>query len=207
LTPAMYKSVDFFVPDAIIATDRNSLCFYQFLRKNTMQDIINAIRDVPDFPSKGIIFKDITPILKDTKLFSRALDLLQDKIVSFEIDYICGIESRGFIFAAALADRLNKGFIPIRKPGKLPADTYSESYELEYGKNTLEIHKDALNKDDRVVIIDDLLATGGTVAAANRLIERCNASVVLDLFLVELDFLLGRNKLTSYTIESIINFS
>lgn len=172
-----------------------------------MQDIIKAIRDVPDFPSKGIIFKDITPILKNIKLFSHALDLLQDKIRLFEFDYICGIESRGFIFAAALADRLNKGFIPIRKPGKLPADTYSESYELEYGKNTLEIHKDALNKDDRVVIIDDLLATGGTIAAANRLIERCNARVVLDLFLVELDFLLGRNKLTLYNIESIINFS
>lgn len=167
---------------------------------------MEAIRDVPDFPSQGIIFKDISPVLQDGTLFSRALDLLQSKISGSSIDYICGIESRGFIFGAALADRMNLGFIPIRKPGKLPAETYSEAYDLEYGSNTLEIHKDALKQGDRVVVVDDLLATGGTFAAANRLIERCEANVIMDICLIELKFLKGRNKLTSYKLESIITY-
>ena len=166
----------------------------------------NAIRDIPDFPKKGIIFKDITPVLQDKNVFNYCIDLLAEKTNKSEIDYICGIESRGFIFGAALAYKLGLGFIPIRKPGKLPAETYSREYELEYGTNILEIHQDALPAAARVIIIDDLLATGGTAKASAELIEMCKAKVASLLFLVELKFLDGRGALKNYPVESIISY-
>ena len=165
-----------------------------------------AIRDIPDFPQKGIIFKDITPILHDSTLFKNSIDILAQKIADLEFDFICGVESRGFIFGSALAMKLNVGFIPIRKPGKLPAETFSVSYELEYGSNILEIHKDSLHGGSKVIIVDDLHATGGTAKASVQLIEKCKASVESLIFLVELSFLKGREKLKDYRVDSIISY-
>ena len=166
----------------------------------------NAIRDVPDFPKKGILFKDITPVLQDKNIFSYCIDLLAEKVKSVNPDFICGTESRGFIFGSAIAYKTGLGFIPVRKPGKLPADTYSKEYELEYGSNILEIHKDAFPVNSNVVIIDDLLATGGTAKASSELVEMCGARVASILFLVELTFLHGRDVLKNYPVESIISF-
>ena len=171
-----------------------------------LSDLYEIIRDVPDFPQKGIVFKDITPLLKSPQHFTFCLDLLQDTLKEYSFDYIAGIESRGFIFGSPLADRMQKGFIPIRKPGKLPWKTYKESYDLEYGSNTVEIHQDAVQKGDKVVVLDDLLATGGTALAANKLIERCGGAVVLNLFLIRLSFLDGIKILEDYPIKSILTF-
>lgn len=168
--------------------------------------IKGAIRDIPDFPQKGIIFKDITPILKNGALLKSSIELLANKISDLEIDYICGVESRGFIFGTALAFKIGAGFVPIRKPGKLPADTYSIEYELEYGSNILEIHKDALTDGSKVLIVDDLLATGGTAKAAIQLVEKCNSSIESLIFLVELSFLKGREKFNNYRVDSIITY-
>ena len=170
-------------------------------------DLVKAgIRDVPDFPQKGIIFKDITTLLNDPELFIMTMSLFERAVKDLSINYIAGIESRGFIFASTMAYHLGCGFVPIRKPGKLPAKVYSESYALEYGTDSVEIHQDAFKKDASVLIIDDLLATGGTALAAAKLVEKCGANVVGIHFLIELSFLNGSDKLKSYNVKSFIKF-
>lgn len=160
------------------------------------QDLIKAkIRDVPDFPREGIVFKDITTVVRDPIAFKRAIDLLAKHYEKQNVNYIAGIEARGFIFGSALAYKLGVGFIPIRKPGKLPAKTERVSYDLEYGKDSLEIHTDAIEPGKRVLIVDDLLATGGTAEAAIKLVKKLGGIIVGIAFLVELEFLNGRKKL------------
>lgn len=159
------------------------------------QEVKDKIRDVADFPKPGIIFKDITTALKDAETLKKMVDFLCENFKEEKIDYIIGLESRGFIFGVPVAYNLDAGFIPIRKPNKLPAKTISESYELEYGTDTLEIHEDAIKKGDRVIIVDDLLATGGTAAAACNLVTKTGAEIVGCAFIIELNFLNGRNKL------------
>ncbi len=171
-----------------------------------IQGIKQAIRTIPDFPKEGIQFKDITPLLQDAHFFDQSIELLASKLKGKSVDYIAGIESRGFIFGAALALKLGCGFVPIRKPGKLPYKTYSQSYDLEYGTDTIEIHQDAFKPGSTVCLIDDLLATGGTAAAAVKLIERCDVELDSILFLIELTFLEGRAKLAGQTVESLIAF-
>ncbi len=167
-------------------------------------DFKSYIRNVKDFPKEGIIFKDITPLLKNEKAFHEAINVLVEKYKDEDIDYVAGIESRGFLVGTPLAMCLGKGFIPIRKPNKLPAEVIDASYELEYGTNTLELHKDALTEGDNVLLIDDLLATGGTINAAIELIEKLGANVIGIGFLLELEFLHGREKLTDYDVYSLI---
>jgi adenine phosphoribosyltransferase len=171
-----------------------------------MVDLKNKIRNVPDFPKPGIGFKDITTLIKDGEAFKQAIDAIAEHYHPDDIDVIVGIESRGFIFAAALAYKWGKGFVPVRKPGKLPAETIHEEYQLEYGTDRVEMHCDAIQPDQRVLIIDDLLATGGTVSATVRLIERLKGSIVGIGFLIELSFLNGREKLKNYPICSLITF-
>jgi len=166
----------------------------------TVDDLKSAIRDVPDFPVEGIMFKDITPVLKDPELFKYAMSLFEAQFEGKGITKVAAIDARGFIFGGVLCERLGLGLIPIRKKGKLPYKTYEESYDLEYGKATLEIHQDAFESGDRVILIDDLLATGGTAAAAARLIEKAGGEVVQIQFLIELAFLNGRKKLSGYDI-------
>ena len=161
-------------------------------------DIKSTIRVIEDYPVEGISFKDITTLLKNKEAFEESLDLLEKEIKDLDFDYIVGIESRGFIFGAPLADRLNKGFIPIRKPGKLPGEIEKVSYELEYGENELEMHKDSLRPGDKVVIVDDLIATGGSAKAAANLIESLGAKVSAFEFLIELEDLNGREALEDY---------
>jgi adenine phosphoribosyltransferase len=177
------------------------------MEKTITENLKHAIRDVPDYPKKGIIFKDITTLLKDGQLLQESVDQLAEEIREIPIDAIAAIESRGFIFGAALAFKLKKSFIPIRKPGKLPASVISEEYTLEYGKDCLEIHSDALEEGMNVLIVDDLLATGGTAEAACRLVERCSATVSGVLFLVELSFLKGRKLLSGRNVISLITFN
>ncbi len=172
-----------------------------------MIEFESHIRNVPDFPIKGIQFKDITTLLRDGEVFSNAVDYMYDHFRNADITKIVGIESRGFIFGAALSYKLNLGFIPVRKPGKLPADTLVEEYQLEYGKDSLEIHMDALGNDDRVLIVDDLLATGGTAAATCNLCERLGAKVVGLAFLIELVDLNGRTKLEGQDVQALIKYS
>lgn len=169
-------------------------------------DLKNTIRDVPDFPKKGIIFKDITTLLKNPDALKYAGNQLFLLAKDLKIDKVAGIESRGFIFGAMLAEKLNAGFVLIRKPNKLPADTITESYDLEYGKDTIQMHKDAILPGERVLLHDDLLATGGTAAAAIKLIERLGGVVVQISFVVELSFLKGREKFNGYNIESLMDF-
>jgi len=164
------------------------------------------IREVPDFPVPGILFYDITTLLKDKRGFATLIDALAEHYIDQEIDLVLGMEARGFIFGPAVAYRLNAGFVPIRKPKKLPAATASISYELEYGTNTLEIHRDALSRGQRVIIVDDLLATGGTAQATVSLAESLGASVVGCGFVVELDFLKGREKLAKYNVFSLLHY-
>lgn len=170
--------------------------------------IKNAIRTIPDFPKKGIQFRDITTLLADADALKETIQLLLEKYKDHNIDYIAGIEARGFIFGTPLALELGKGFIPIRKPGKLPGETIAHSYELEYGSDTLEIHKDALPKGARVLIIDDLLATGGTALAAAELIEKAGATVDAFAFVVDLPDLGGHKKLkaSSYDFYTLCKF-
>jgi adenine phosphoribosyltransferase len=168
--------------------------------------IKNIIRDVPDYPKKGIIFKDITTLLKNNILMEKSIDLLYQLVRELQIDAVAAIESRGFIFGSILAYKLKTGFIPIRKPGKLPARVISEEYSLEYGTDRLELHSDALNKGMNVLVVDDLLATGGTAAAACRLVERAEAKVIGVLFLIELAFLKGREALAGHKIITLINY-
>jgi adenine phosphoribosyltransferase len=168
-----------------------------------------TIRDVPDFPKAGIIFKDLTTLMKDAKAFSFVLDCLAAKCRQYKPTVIVGIEARGFILAPAVARQLEVGFVPVRKPGKLPWQTEKISYALEYGEDSIEVHKDAVTKDDRVIIIDDLLATGGTALAAKQLMQKLNAQVVACGFVVELDFLSGRKKVIGddkLELFSIIHF-
>ena len=161
------------------------------------------IRIVPDFPKKGIMFLDITTATKDAKSMQYMIDFLFDKFKNENIDYVAGIESRGFIFGAALAYKLNAGFIPIRKPNKLPADTIKETYSLEYGTDTIEMHADSLNEGDRVLVIDDLLATGGTACAACHLVKRTGAVPVAAAFIIELDPLKGRQKIEEAGVKVV----
>lgn len=169
-------------------------------------ELKSLIRRVPDFPKKGIMFIDITTLLKDPKGFEMALEELYNLCKDKGITKIVGIESRGFIFGAALAAKLGVGFVPIRKPGKLPAKTLSESYELEYGTDKIEIHEDAISKGDKILLHDDLLATGGTMEAACKLIEKLGGEIVQISFLVELTFLKGKNKLNKYDVRSLVTY-
>src|SRR5262252_3193262 len=164
------------------------------------------IREVPDFPKKGILFYDITTLLKDKLGFATLIDALSENYIGKEIDLILGMEARGFIFGPALAYRLNAGFVPVRKPGKLPAETAKVSYDLEYGSNSLEIHKDAIQKGQRVLIVDDLLATGGTAVATANLARVLGAQIAGFAFVVELDFLKGREKLAQYEVFSLLHY-
>lgn len=164
------------------------------------------IREVPDFPRKGILFYDITTLLKDKLGFAALIDALAEHYIQHNIELILGMEARGFIFGPALAYRLNAGFVPVRKPGKLPAATARYDYALEYGTSTLEIHKDAIQKGQRVIIVDDLLATGGTAEATTKLAASLGAEIVGLGFVVELDFLKGREKLKQYDVFSLLHY-
>lgn len=166
----------------------------------------SLIREIPDFPKKGIGYKDITPLLLDHKAMQLAVKLFLNSLPHAKIDKVVGIESRGFFFATLLAEKLEAGFIPVRKPGKLPYEVHREVYELEYGKDSLEIHEDAIKKGERVLLHDDVLATGGTAAATCKLIEKCGGEIVQCNFLVELEFLGGREKLSKYPVESLIKY-
>ena len=171
-----------------------------------MEDIKKMIRDVPDFPKKGIIFRDITTAIKDAETMKKIIDLMAQEYADEKIDYVAGIESRGFIFGMPIAYKLGCGFIPIRKPGKLPADTISQEYSLEYGTDKIEIHKDAIKKGDRVLIVDDLLATGGTAAAAAKLVSSTGELVGIS-FLIELEDLKGREKLPEgVKVSSLVKY-
>ena len=164
------------------------------------------IRDVPDFPKAGILFKDITPLLQSPEGLSKSIDGLAALVDPKSYDVVCGIESRGFIFGTALAHKLGKGFVPIRKPGKLPWKTESESYELEYGSDTIEIHTDAIALGKRFLMVDDLLATGGTMGAALTLVRRIGAEPIACAFVIELGFLPGREKLGDVPAHSLVTY-
>src|SRR5512138_3473343 len=166
----------------------------------------SLIRGVPDFPKPGILFYDITTLLKDKVGFAKLIDALSEYYLNKDVDVVMGIEARGFIFGPALAYRLNAGFVPVRKPKKLPAETVKWTYDLEYGSDTLEIHKDAIKPSQRVVIVDDLLATGGTAAATAALAKSLGADICGLGFVVELDFLNGREKLSQYDVFSLLHY-
>lgn len=169
-----------------------------------MKKIEDYVRSIPDFPEKGIIFRDITSVLQDADGLALAIDSMQEKLNGTDVDVVVGLESRGFIFGMPVAYNMHKPFIPIRKKGKLPCETIEATYDLEYGSATIEIHKDAIKPGQKVVIIDDLIATGGTVEAAIKLVEQLGGEVVKVLFLLELAGLEGRKKLASYDVESVI---
>ena len=169
-------------------------------------DLKKHIRDIPDFPQKGIIFKDISTLLKNKDAFKKSIDTLAREFRTKKIDYVVGVEARGFIFGAALAYKLGAGFVPVRKKGKLPYKTKSVTYELEYGSDILEIHHDAIPSQSRVLIVDDLLATGGTVQAVIKLVKSFKARIAGLAFLVELTFLKGKEKLKGLPIYSIIEY-
>ena len=171
-----------------------------------MSDLSSHIRTVPDFPKPGIGFKDITTLLKNGKALRQSVDELAEKFTGKKIDKIVGIESRGFIFGTAIAYKWNIGFIPVRKPGKLPAETISQEYELEYGTDKIEIHKDAISPADKILIVDDLLATGGTAAATVELVKKLGGDIQGIGFLIELTFLNGRQKLGDYEVVSLIEY-
>jgi adenine phosphoribosyltransferase len=168
------------------------------------KEIEAAIRNVPNFPKPGIQFKDITPVLADARLFAGAIDLLTENFKPGSVDAVVGIDARGFIFAAAAARKLNAGFVPVRKKGKLPYKTHEQDYALEYGTATVAMHVDALKPGARVLLIDDLLATGGTAAAAAALVKKLGAEILETCFLIELKFLNGREKLKGFPIRSIV---
>ena len=172
----------------------------------TAQEIERAIRNVPDFPKAGIQFKDITPVLADARLFSGAIDLLADDFKPGSVDAVVGIDARGFIFAAAVAVKLGAGFVPVRKKGKLPYQTHEQDYALEYGTASVAIHVDALKPGAHVLLVDDLLATGGTAAAAAALVQRLGAQILEISFLIELSFLHGRDKLKGYPVRSLVTY-
>ncbi len=165
-----------------------------------------AIRDVHDFPKEGIVFKDITPILADAELFRGSIDLLCATAGGTKVDKVVGIDARGFIFAAAVADRLGVGFVPIRKKGKLPWKCSEAAYALEYGEAVVEIHQDAVKPGEKILLVDDLLATGGTAAAALKLLDGLGAEIIAVSFLIELSFLSGRGKLGSHEVKAILKY-
>ena len=169
-------------------------------------ELKDYIRDVPDFPKEGILFRDITPLLADKHALVAAVDALAEPFANIDIDYIAAVDARGFIFGSAVAEKLDAGFIPIRKPGKLPYATESLTYELEYGTDTLQVHKDAVKPGEKVLMVDDLLATGGTMAAACSLMQKLEADIVGVTFLVELTFLAGREKLKDYPVYTVISY-
>ena len=175
---------------------------------NELDYVRSTVRQVPDFPKPGILFLDITTATKDAKSMNLMIDFLYEKFKDERIDYVAGIESRGFIFGAPLACRLNAGFVPIRKPNKLPANTIKESYSLEYGTDTIEMHADAIKEGDRVLVIDDLLATGGTAVAACNLVKKVGGDVVAAAFIIELDPLKGREKIEAKGVKvvSMLNY-
>jgi adenine phosphoribosyltransferase len=166
--------------------------------------LADRLRDVPDFPKPGIVFKDLTPLLSDVEAFRFTVDALADRVAEQSVEKVVGVEARGFIFASAIAYRLGSGLVPVRKPGKLPWHTATETYELEYGTDSLEVHEDAISAGDDVYVIDDVLATGGTAAATCRLVERLGGRVAGVGFVVELGFLSGRAKLPDYDVVSLI---
>jgi len=169
-------------------------------------DLERYIRSIPDWPKKGILFRDITPLLADSKAFAAAVDALCADFTDVGIEYVAAVEARGFIFGAAVAEKLGAGFVPIRKKGKLPSSTESISYDLEYGTDTLEVHSDAVESRAKVLMVDDLLATGGTMAAACKLIEKIGGQVAGIVFLIELAELRGKEKITGYKVKSIISY-
>jgi adenine phosphoribosyltransferase len=171
-----------------------------------MVDLKTRIREIPDFPKKGILFRDITTLLKDEEAFRKVVEKITGYYEDEGIDKVVGIESRGFIFGAPLAYTLGAGFIPVRKPGKLPSDIFEAKYELEYGTDTLTIHQDAITPGQRVLVVDDLLATGGTMAATLDLLKKLGAVVVGVVFLIELADLRGRDKLAGYQVHSLITY-
>ena len=171
-----------------------------------LEQIRSAIRTIPDFPQTGILFRDITPILADSELFQHVIDLLADKTVSYGAEKVVGIDARGFLFGAAVAYKLGLGFVPIRKKGKLPYKTIRYSYVLEYGKADMEIHVDAVREGEKVVLVDDLLATGGTSAAAVHLVQELGAKVEAALFFIELADLNGREHLGDVPVETLVQF-
>lgn len=169
-------------------------------------NLIDSIRVVADYPKAGISFKDITTLLQDPAAFRQAIDRLVEKASDYEFDYILAAEARGFVLGTPIAYLLNKGFIPVRKPGKLPAEVYHYEYDLEYGTDALEIHRDALKPGDRVLIVDDLLATGGTSSAMVKMAQELGAEVVACLYLIELNFLDGRQALAGQDVQSVIQY-
>jgi len=174
--------------------------------KKNIETIAKRIRDIPDFPKKGIIFKDITPVLSDIKTLRSSVKEMAAPYMDHNIDVVVGIESRGFIFGAPIADILGCSFVPVRKPGKLPWKTESVSYELEYGNDSLEIHIDAIKSNQNILIVDDLLATGGTAEATCKLISKLEGNIVGFTVLVELEFLEGRKKLKQYNVHSLVKY-
>ncbi len=174
--------------------------------KDNIKAIASKVRDVTDFPKKGIVFKDITPILSDIRTLRLSVAEMAAPYMGLDIDVVVGIESRGFIFGAPIADILNASFVPVRKPGKLPWKTESVSYELEYGKDTLEIHKDAIKPGQNVLIVDDLLATGGTAEATCKLISKLEGKIIGFTVLIELHFLEGRKRLNQYNVHSLVKY-
>ena len=169
-------------------------------------DLRAHIRDIPDFPKPGIVFKDLTPLLGDVDAFRFTVDAIADHAAGLTVDKVVGIEARGFIFAPAMAYHLGAGFVPARKPGKLPSECASISYDLEYGQDALQIHRDAVGSGHRVIIADDLLATGGTASAVVKLVEQLGGTVVGLAFVVELEFLPGRQRLEGYDVRSLIKY-
>lgn len=171
-----------------------------------MSKVENYIRTIPDFPEPGIMFRDVTTVLQDKDGLRLAIDSIQDLIGDIDFDVIVGPESRGFIFGVPIAYNMNKAFVPVRKKGKLPCETISMDYDLEYGTATIEMHKDAIKKGQKVVIVDDLIATGGTIEAITKLIESLGGEVVKIVFLIELKGLKGRDKLQGYDVETVIQY-
>ena len=171
-----------------------------------MDDLKLTIRDIPDFPKKGIIFKDITTLLQDAKSFTRMIDMIANRYIGQQIDKVVGVEARGFLIGAALAYKLGAGVVLVRKPGKLPSETFSKTYDLEYGTDTLEIHKDSIKPGEKILIADDLLATGGTVAAVVDMVSQLGGDIVECCFMTELGFLDGRKKLPEGKVYSLLQF-
>ena len=171
-----------------------------------MKKLEEYVRSIPDFPEPGVIFRDVTSILQDADGLNLALDSMQSYLKDMDLDVIVGLESRGFMFGVPLAYNLHKAFVPVRKKGKLPCETISQTYDLEYGSEEIEIHKDAIRPGQKVAVVDDLIATGGTVEAAVKLIERLGGEVVKIVFLMELEGLNGREKLEGYNVDSVIRY-
>lgn len=171
-----------------------------------MDDLKQIIRDIPDFPKKGIIFKDITTLLQDAKSYQRMVDLLAHRYIGQKIDKVVGVEARGFIIGSVLAYKLGAGVVLVRKPGKLPSETFSKTYQLEYGSDTLEIHKDAIKPGEKVLIADDLLATGGTMSAVVDMVNQLGGEIVECCFMTELTFLEGRKRLPEGKVYSLLQF-